>query len=273
VIDKLKKTITELNNSITSEQATTSSAPALPSAFVTFTTYNAAAIASQVLQSPRPFLFTACLAPAPRDVFWENLGLGYNARLIRSTLISIATLFLIAFFMVPVTAVSALTNLETLEESAPWLTDILEYSPVIRGFLEGFLPSLALLIFMMLLPPILLKFAKIEGRVANSWLVEGLFERFFLFQLIVFFLGSVIASGLLSQVQKFADDPGSIISTLAVSIPEQATNFLIFVMLQVRVCMYVCHSMRLLRTKVCPVATFFPLLNLNLDLQLFSFVC
>lgn len=229
-IEELTKTIAELNESITAEQKELG--PAFPSAFVTFKTYDGAATAAQMCQSPKPFLFTVCPAPAPGDVFWVNLKLGYKERLIRSSLVTAATFFLISFFMIPVTAVSVLTNLETLEQEAPWLKDLLEASPVIRGFLAGFLPSLALLVFMLLLPPILLQFAKIEGRVANSWLVEGVFERFFLFQLIVFFLGSVVAAGLMSEVQRFADDPGSIIETLAVSIPEQATTFLIFVMLQ-----------------------------------------
>ncbi|KAL0324146.1 UNVERIFIED_CONTAM: CSC1-like protein [Sesamum calycinum] len=117
-------------------------------------------------QSKNPTLWLTSWAPEPRDVYWKNLAIPFVSLSIRKLVISLSVFALVFFYMIPIAFVQSLANLEGLEKVAPFLRPLIEWS-FVKSFLQGFLPGLALKIFLYFLPAILMIMSKIEGHVAN----------------------------------------------------------------------------------------------------------
>lgn len=95
-------------------------------AFVFFKTRYAAAIASQVLQTSNPMLWVTDNAPEPHDIFWSNLCIPYRQLWIRRIITLIASIVIMFLFIIPVTFVQGLSQLEQLERRLPFLRGVLK---------------------------------------------------------------------------------------------------------------------------------------------------
>lgn len=95
-------------------------------AFVFFKSRYAAVVASEVLQSSNPMSWVTDLAAEPHDILWSNLWIPYRQlwfRRIATLLGSIAFMFV---FLIPVTFVQGLSQLEQLQQTLPFLKGILK---------------------------------------------------------------------------------------------------------------------------------------------------
>lgn len=72
-----------------------------------------------------------------------------------------------------------------------------------KSFLQGFLPGLALKIFLFVLPVILMIMSKIEGHVAVSVLEQKTAAKYYLFMLVNVFLGSIATGTAFQQLDAF----------------------------------------------------------------------
>ncbi|MBA0560560.1 hypothetical protein Golob_017449, partial [Gossypium lobatum] len=106
-------------------------------------------------------------APEPRDVYWENLAIPFVFLTIRRLIAAIAFFFLTFFFMIPIAIVQSLANIESIEKALPFLKHIIEVK-FIKSFIQGFLPGIALKIFLLFLPTILMMMSKFEGFISLS---------------------------------------------------------------------------------------------------------
>lgn len=98
----------------------------MPVAFVSFKTRWAAAVCAQTQQSRNPTMWLTDWAPEPRDVYWNNLAIPYLSLTIRRLIVAVAFFFLTFFFMIPITFVQSLANIEGIEKSLPFLKFIIE---------------------------------------------------------------------------------------------------------------------------------------------------
>lgn len=98
----------------------------MPVAFVSFKTRWAAAVCAQTQQSRNPTMWLTDWAPEPRDVYWNNLAIPYLSLTIRRLIVAVAFFFLTFFFMIPITFVQSLANIEGIEKSFPFLKFIIE---------------------------------------------------------------------------------------------------------------------------------------------------
>ncbi|PKU69279.1 hypothetical protein MA16_Dca002549 [Dendrobium catenatum] len=98
----------------------------LPVAFVTFDSRWGAAVCAQTQQSRNPTHWLTDWAPEPRDIYWKNLAIPFVSLSIRRFLMSISLFALVFFYMIPITFVQSLANLEGLEKVAPFLTPVIE---------------------------------------------------------------------------------------------------------------------------------------------------
>lgn len=73
----------------------------------------------------------------------------------------------------------------------------------IKSFLQGFLPGLALKIFLFILPSILMLMSKIEGHVALSVLERRTAAKYYYFMLVNVFLGSIVTGTAFQQLHSF----------------------------------------------------------------------
>ena len=76
-------------------------------------------------------------------------------------------------------------------------------SKFIKSFIQGFLPGIALKIFLILLPTILMIMSKFEGFLSISGLERRSASRYYIFNIVNVFLGSIIAGTAFQQLNKF----------------------------------------------------------------------
>ncbi|KAK7396355.1 hypothetical protein VNO78_17294 [Psophocarpus tetragonolobus] len=202
----------------------------IPAAFVSFKTRWAAAVCAQTQQSSNPTIWLTDWAPEPRDVFWENLAIPYFELNMRRLLMTVSLFFLTFCFMIPIALVQSLANIEAIEKVLPFLKPIIE-KPSIKSVIQGFLPGLALKIFLIVLPKILMTMSKVEGFGSLSALDRRSASKYYLFVLVNVFLGSVITGTAFQQLQQFIHQPSTeFTKTVGSTIPMKATFFITYIM-------------------------------------------
>ncbi|PSS16132.1 CSC1-like protein [Actinidia chinensis var. chinensis] len=231
-IDFYSSEVLRLSKEITAEKEKIGNNPKsiMPAAFVSFKTRWGAAVCAQTQQSRNPTLWLTEWAPEPRDVYWHNLAIPYVSLAIRRLIIAVAFFFLTFFFVIPIAFVQSLANIEGIEKAVPFLRPIIEMK-VIKSFIQGFLPGIALKIFLIFLPSILMLMSKIEGFSSISALERRSATRYYIFQFINVFLGSIITGTAFQQLDKFIhQSTDEIPKTIGASIPMKATFFITYIM-------------------------------------------
>ncbi|XP_074307471.1 protein OSCA1-like [Silene latifolia] len=202
----------------------------MPAAFVSFKTRWGAAVCAQTQQTRNPTIWLTEWAPEPRDVYWPNLAIPYVHLSIRRLITSVSFFFLTFFFMIPIAAVQSLASIDGIEKSAPFLKPVVEMH-FIKPVLQGFLPGLALKLFLIFLPTILMIMSKFEGFEAISALERRSASRYYIFNFVNVFLGSVIAGAAFEQLNTYLHSSLSkIFETIGVAIPMKATFFITYIM-------------------------------------------
>ncbi|KAI9314931.1 hypothetical protein BX666DRAFT_2020032 [Dichotomocladium elegans] len=216
--------------------------------FVTFEHSVSACIASQVLIDSTPFRLRAELAPEPRNVLWENITMHGRERLIRKAVIFAILIFLVFFWILPISYFSALTSERSLQNYFPWLMDLAKKNKILHQIVVGFLPTLAVVIFMAILPLIVnenpsdikengggrfvLVLSVIEGFQSRSEAEESSFSKHFFFLLFNFLLVFTVTSTLFKTLSDMIEDPTQIANILATSLPQVAPFFVNYTVLQ-----------------------------------------
>ncbi|KAG2390268.1 CSC1-like protein [Vigna angularis] len=90
-------------------------------AFVFFKSRYAALMAAKVLQTPNPMLWVTDLAPEPHDIYWSNICVPYRQLWIRKIATLVASIAFVFVFLIPVTFVQGLTQLDKLQKMFPFL--------------------------------------------------------------------------------------------------------------------------------------------------------
>nr|BAD94445.1 hypothetical protein [Arabidopsis thaliana] len=231
-IDHYIEKIEGLTRKISEEKETvmSSTKSLVPAAFVSFKKRWGAVVCSQTQQSRNPTEWLTEWAPEPRDIYWDNLALPYVQLTIRRLVIAVAFFFLTFFFMIPIAFVQTLANIEGIEKAVPFLKPLIEVKTV-KSFIQGFLPGIALKIFLIVLPSILMLMSKFEGFISKSSLERRCASRYYMFQFINVFLCSIIAGTALQQLDSFLNQSATEIpKTIGVSIPMKATFFITYIM-------------------------------------------
>ncbi|CAN6558532.1 unnamed protein product [Malus baccata var. baccata] len=202
----------------------------MPAAFVSFKTRWGAAVCAQTQQSSNPTIWLTEWAPEPRDIYWNNLAIPYVELNVRKLLMGVAFFFLTFFFMIPIAFVQSLANIEGIQKALPFLKPLLQISSV-KSVVQGFLPGIALKIFLAILPMILMLMSKIEGLTSLSHLDRRSAAKYHLFILINVFLGSIVTGTALQQLEKLMNEPSTeFTKTVGRSIPMKGTFFITYVM-------------------------------------------
>ncbi|KVI10673.1 protein of unknown function DUF221 [Cynara cardunculus var. scolymus] len=231
-IDYYKDEIEKLMKEICKEREkiTKSSKYVMPAAFVSFKTRWGAAVCAQTEQSRNPTIWLTEWAPEPRDVYWDNLAIPFVSLTIRRLIIAVAFFFLTFFFVIPIAFVQSLANIDGIVKAAPFLQSFLEVK-FVKSFIQGVLPGIALKIFLILLPSILMMMSKFEGFTSISALERRSATRYYIFQFINVFLGSIITGTAFQQLNNFIHQSANTIPmTIGASIPMKATFFITYIM-------------------------------------------
>ncbi|KAM7254219.1 hypothetical protein ACFE04_031901 [Oxalis oulophora] len=202
----------------------------IPAAFVSFKSRWGAAICAQTQQTSNPTIWLTEWAPEPRNLYWDNLAIPYVELTIRGLLVAICVFFLTFFFMIPIAFVQSLANIAGLKKVFPFLKEIID-TKFGTSLIQGFLPGIALKLFLILLPMILDTMSRIEGHTSLSTLERKSASKYHLFVLVNVFLGSIITGTAFEQLNSFLhQSPTEIPKTIGVSIPMKATFFITYIM-------------------------------------------
>ncbi|KAL2474975.1 CSC1-like protein ERD4 [Abeliophyllum distichum] len=225
--EKVKELILKLE----AEQKVTIKEKQQCSALVFFTNRVTASSAAQSLHSTLVDTWKVTDAPEPRQLIWTNLPKKFYVREIRQYVIYFIVFLTIFFYMVPIGFISALTTLDNLKKLLPFLKPVVDQK-AIKTVLQAYLPQLALIIFMALLPKLLLFLSKLEGIPEKSHVERAASGKYFYFSVLNVFIGVTIGSTLFNTLKDIQKDTSSIIPLLARSLPKSATFFLTFVALK-----------------------------------------
>ncbi|PUZ56342.1 hypothetical protein GQ55_5G288900 [Panicum hallii var. hallii] len=202
----------------------------VPAAFVSFRSRWGAAVCAQTQQTSNPTVWLTEWAPEPRDVYWDNLSIPFVSLTVRRLIVAVAFFFLNFFYVIPIAFVQSLANLEGIEKAVPFLKPLIEI-PTIKSFIQGFLPGIALKIFLILLPSILMFMSKVEGLTSISSLERRSASKYYIFIFFNVFLASIIAGSALEQLKSYLHQSANEIPrTVGEAIPMKATFFITYVM-------------------------------------------
>ncbi|KAL4369162.1 hypothetical protein GQ457_05G027130 [Hibiscus cannabinus] len=230
-IEYYNEKIKELTQKLEAEQKVTLREKQLGSALVFFTNRVTAALAAQSLHAQMVDRWTVTEAPEPRELIWSNLTIKFFERIVRQYIIYIVVFLTIVFYIIPIGFISAITTLENLRKFLPFLKPIIDRNEI-KTVLEAYLPQLALIVFLALLPMFLLFLSKMEGIPSGSHVIRAASGKYFYFSVLNVFIGVTIGGTLFRTMKSIEENPNSLVPLLAKSLPVNATFFLTFVALK-----------------------------------------
>ncbi|CAL9166175.1 unnamed protein product [Musa hybrid cultivar] len=197
-------------------------------AFVFFKTRYAAVVASKVLQSSNPMLWVTNLAPEPHDVYWSNLWLPYRQLWLRRIATLLASIIFMFLFLIPVTFVQGLSQLDQLQQRLPFLKGILKKT-FVNQIVTGYLPSVILQLFLYTVPPTMMLFSTVEGPISRSGRKKSACAKVLYFTIWNVFFVNVFSGSVINQLNAISS-PKDIPAQLAKAVPRQATFFITYVL-------------------------------------------
>lgn len=230
-IEYYNEKINELVAKLESEQKVTLREKQQNAAVVFFSNRVVAASAGQSLHAQVVDTWSVFDAPEPRQLIWPNLKIKYFQRELRQYLVYVIVALTIFFYIIPITFISALTTLDNLVKILPFIKPIVRII-ALRTVLEAYLPQLALIIFLALLPKLLLFLSKFEGIPTESHAIRAASGKYFYFTVLNVFIGVTIGGALFKTFKEIEKHPNELPTLLAESLPGNATFFLTYVALK-----------------------------------------
>lgn len=169
---------------------------------------------------------------SPDEVIWKNLGMTWKTATVRNIASLAAATALIIFWSFPVAFVGAVSQITYLQEVLPFLNFLNALPNVIMGVVTSLLPSVMLAILVSLVPVFFRLMGKLAGKPTLSAVELRCHESFFWFQVLQVFLVTTLTSAASSAVPSIINNPTSIPSLLATSIPRASNFYVSYIILQ-----------------------------------------
>ncbi|KAM5343532.1 hypothetical protein ACJ41O_012069 [Fusarium nematophilum] len=205
----------------------------LPAAFVEFETQEAAQAAHQILAHHRPLqLAPRILGVRPDEVVWSALRMRWWERIVRRFFILGLVTAAIIFWSVPSALIGIMSNIKFLSDNIFFLEWIVLLPGPILGFLQGFIPAIALSFWMSLVPA-MLRFCGVQAGIPSLVLVELFVQNFyFAFQVVQVFLITTLTSAASAALFDILKQPMSAPDLLARNLPKASNFYLSYILVQ-----------------------------------------
>ncbi|PRP76079.1 hypothetical protein PROFUN_12884 [Planoprotostelium fungivorum] len=208
--------------------------PTTNTGFVSFNSVGVAVQCSQTLLD-RDHLKTQS-APYPGDINWFVFTKTRFEQFARELIMIALLAVLFVFWSIPVGIITAFSNLQALSQfhAADIIVWMAGQSDLIRSLLEGFLPTLGLSLFLVILPFVLKFIITLRNYLLNSEYDRMLMSAHWFFLVINVFLFSVATSTVLSfrYFWEVLGEPLELLNIselLATSLPSQALRFMNYI--------------------------------------------
>ncbi|KAL6453427.1 CSC1 Calcium permeable stress-gated cation channel 1 [Candida maltosa Xu316] len=203
----------------------------VPSAFITMDSVASAQMAAQTILDPRVYKLMASLAPAPKDIIWENLKLTYGERMIKSYFITFIIVLSYAFIIFLVVPLTSLLDLKTISKFWPELGEFIGQSKWLTTFVTGILPPLLFTMLNVSFPYFYLYLSQKQGYSSNSDVELSTLSKNFFFIFFNLFL-IYIAAGTFWDYISYISDTTKIPVQLATSLRRMALFYVDLILLQ-----------------------------------------
>ncbi|KAF7551922.1 hypothetical protein G7Z17_g4661 [Cylindrodendrum hubeiense] len=206
---------------------------ALPAAFIEFDSQESAQAAHQVVAHHRPLqMAPRILGIRPDEVVWSALRMRWWERIIRRFLIMGLVTVGIIFWAVPSAFIGIISNISFLATNIFFLKWLILLPKPILGFLQGFVPAIALSFWMSLVPAMLRACATQAG-VPSLVLVELFTQNaYFAFQVVQVFLITTLTSAASAAFMDILKNPVSAKDLLAQNLPKASNFYLSYILVQ-----------------------------------------
>jgi hypothetical protein len=234
-INWCREEIARLNPLIDVDQTNYRAGEATPrnAVFVEFWNQTQAQAAFQMVAHHQPLhMAPRVVGLSPEEVVWSNMGITWRTRTIRNILSIAFVVVLIIFWSIPVAFVGSISQITYLTQVLPWLSFINDCPKVILGLITNLLPVIMLSILMSLVPPIMRFMGKAAGKPTLSLVELRCHESYFWFQLIQVFLVTTMSAGAAAAVPEIIDNPESVTTLLAQSLPKASNFYISYFILQ-----------------------------------------
>ncbi|PIA30024.1 hypothetical protein AQUCO_05700019v1 [Aquilegia coerulea] len=223
--------IRELVPKLKIEQENTIREKQQSSALIFFTNRIAATSAAQTIHAKKVDTWTVVEAPEPRQIIWRNLKMKFYQRKLKKDIVFVIVALTIFFYMIPIAFISAFTTMKNLKKLLPFMKPIVD-QPQVKTVLEAYLPQIALIVFLAVIPKILMFLSKTEGP-SISYVVRASSGKYFYFIILNVFIGVTISGTLFKTIKEVVKpDTNQIWGLLGKSLPQNATFFLTLVALK-----------------------------------------
>ena len=194
--------------------------------FVTFLDLATTTCAASAPLTVKTSVLHVNVAPEPREIIWENAAVPETLLLrrerIANTMLSLGAIL----WSFPLAAIQAFAKAEFLAQ-IPGMEWILEmHGGKMTGFVNGYLPVVALLGLILILPVLFEYIAvKYERRKTFSDVQTSMMIRYYFYQLATIYI-SVTAGSILKSLADILDRPSLIFQLLGKSLPTMAGYFI-----------------------------------------------
>lgn len=232
-IDDLARLLVQLDREIariqdkydpsTSTMPTDEGFDILPSAFVTMDSVALAQMAAQTVLDPRVYKLQVLLAPAAKDINWQNLKVSYGERTVKLYMITFAIIlsYTVIFFLV--TSLSTLLDVKTISKFWPQLGQYIADSKWLSTFVTGVLPPVLFSLMNILFPYLYKYLTQHQGYSLSSEVEMLTLSKNFFFIFFILFLVFTITGTLWDYITSIGDT-----TRFAAQLAESLKKLLLF---------------------------------------------
>jgi len=193
--------------------------------FVTFLDLTSVTTAASAPLTSKPQTLDVGVAPEPRDIIWQNAHISLRSQHRRENSANIFLVVVGFLWIFPLAAIQAFAKAEYIAQIPGMEWILTAGGGSVSQFVNGYLPVVALLCLIMILPVIFEVLARsYERRKTLSDVQDSMLGRYFYFQVLNLYI-SVTAGSLWKSLGEILDHPTSLLSLLGKSLPFMVGYF------------------------------------------------
>ncbi|CAJ1948545.1 unnamed protein product [Cylindrotheca closterium] len=192
--------------------------------FVTLLDLTSVTTAATTPLTSKPGTLAVNVAPEPRDIIWENVNITKKSRDRRERVVNVLLVLGLFFWIIPLTLIQLFATVEYIAK-IPGMEWIAREEDVSR-FVKGYLPVVALLCLILILP-VIFKFIALnyERRMTYSDVQKSMLGRYFYYQLFNIYI-TVTAGSLGKSLYEIINHPSEFLELLGEKFPTMVGYFI-----------------------------------------------
>jgi hypothetical protein len=192
--------------------------------FVTFLDLTSVTCAATTPLTSKPQILDVSVAPEPRDIIWANAHVSDKTRARNERIANFLLVVGLFFWIIPLSLIQAFAKAEYIGR-IPGMEWVL-HSGSVSSFVNGYLPVVALLCLILILPVIFKVLAvNYERRKTYSDVQRSMLGRYFYYQVFNIYI-TVTAGSLWSSLGDILDHPSKLLELLGESLPSMVGYFI-----------------------------------------------